>query len=112
MDTRSKLNKLPVSFSGDRAPRMPIQTPIVATHPRRGGQRTGMTVNISRTGVLAIFESAIPFDWQVEENFDLRLESIPGYCNEVVQGRAKLIRIGHRKVDAGHEYLTAFHFAD
>ena len=86
-----RFRHLPLSRSGDRAPRAKVRTPVIVKDAREREICRGQTVNLSRTGML--LEVAGKTVLKSKQIVQLTITPDGVYLFEVVQISAAIVRI-------------------
>jgi len=104
------LGRLPISRSGDRAPRCPIAVWVALRTGEHEKSARGQAVNISRSGLLVRYWGMVPTAWQVGDELLLEIEPDSRFFAEQLNCRATIARL-LVDVDAPeHRMMIGFRF--
>jgi len=106
-----QLGKLPISRSGDRAPRMPTAVWVTMMQPDGGKSLRAQAINISRSGILVRFWGIVPTIWQVGDSVKLSIEADNRWFGGPVSCEAVIARLLPDMDAPEHRMLIGFKFA-
>ena len=106
-----QLGKLPISRSGDRAPRMATAVWVTMIQPDGGKSLRAQAMNISRSGVLVRFWGMVPTIWQVGDRVALSIETDNRWFEGPVSCDAIIARLLPDMEAPEHRMLIGFKFA-
>jgi hypothetical protein len=110
MKLADQLSKLPISRSGDRAPRFQVNGHATLTMQESSLRLEGEMQNISRTGILMIFSGHVQRPLEPGETVQLMLEPIPKLFEVPIICRATVARMDKIQLEDRVIWHVGLHF--
>lgn len=105
------LGKLPISRSGDRAPRCATNVAVKAVLADSGDTPLRLrAVNISRSGILLRHNAPQPQSWKIGSQLELVIDSDPRYFTVQIECRATIARIIPELIECQQSTLFGLQF--